>query len=283
MQANALHRDTIVWPDVRAKTIEKLGNAQSISAADDAIRAALDMMGDHHSFLIKSNGSMIFTSGTSPDCSNAFQISPYIPRDIGYIRIDGNFQLTAAQIDRQAKGIQDAIRTQANTSSIGWVVDLRGNNGGNMWPMLSGIGPLLGEGTVGYFVSPGGQTEAWKYLGGRAILGDFPQYTIAAPYPPLQPSPKIAVLTDCHAGSSGEAIIVAFRARPNTRSFGTASYGVSTANQNFILSDGSQLYLTVSVYADRSGVQYGGRIAPDETINDPTEVITRSTTWLRSQ
>jgi C-terminal processing protease CtpA/Prc len=28
----------------------------------------------------------------------------------------------------------------------GWIVDLRNNGGGNMWPMLTGIGSILGEG-----------------------------------------------------------------------------------------------------------------------------------------
>src|ERR1700727_3834452 len=36
-------------------------------------------------------------------------------------------------------------------SPKGWIVDLRGNTGGNMWPMLAGIGPILGDGVVGAF------------------------------------------------------------------------------------------------------------------------------------
>ena len=31
---------------------------------------------------------------------------------------------------------------------------LRGNGGGNMWPMIAGVGPLLGEGPLGYFIGP---------------------------------------------------------------------------------------------------------------------------------
>ena len=34
----------------------------------------------------------------------------------------------------------------------GWIVDLRGNFGGNMWPMLLSVEPLIGNGTLGYFV-----------------------------------------------------------------------------------------------------------------------------------
>ena len=31
------------------------------------------------------------------------------------------------------------------------MIDLRPNTGDNCWPMLAGIGPLLGEGVCGYF------------------------------------------------------------------------------------------------------------------------------------
>ena len=48
----------------------------------------------------------------------------------------------------------------------GWIVDLRGNTGGNMWPMLTGIGPILGDGTVGSFVAADGNIT-WFYQDGK--------------------------------------------------------------------------------------------------------------------
>ena len=33
-----------------------------------------------------------------------------------------------------------------------WIVDLRGNYGGNIWPMIAGVGPVLGEGIIGWIV-----------------------------------------------------------------------------------------------------------------------------------
>jgi hypothetical protein len=47
----------------------------------------------------------------------------------------------------------------------GWLMDLRGNGGGNMWPMLAGIGTVLGEGDLGAFESPNGDREVWFYTG----------------------------------------------------------------------------------------------------------------------
>ena len=80
--------------------------------------------------------------------------------------------------------------------------------------------------------------------------------------------PPVAVLTGVNTASSGEVIVVAFRGRPNTRSFGLYTTGLSTANRGFHLSDGAVINLTTSVYADRTGQTYGERIHPDEIVDD---------------
>jgi len=54
----------------------------------------------------------------------------------------------------------------------GWLVDLRGNGGGNMWPMLAGIGPVVGEGELGSFQAPGGSSSIWFLKGGISPCGE---------------------------------------------------------------------------------------------------------------
>jgi hypothetical protein len=58
-------------------------------------------------------------------------------------------------------------------------------------------------------------------------------------------------LTGPVTASSGEAIVVAFRGRPQTRSFGEPTDGVPTANDTFPLSDGALLVLTVAVDSEK--------------------------------
>ena len=79
----------------------------------------------------------------------------------------------------------------------------------------------------------------------------------------------MAVLTGRMTCSSGEAIATAFRGRPDTRSFGLETCGLPTANDEFPLSDGAWILLTVSRFADRTGVVYSGPIAPHEVVNPP--------------
>lgn len=93
----------------------------------------------------------------------------------------------------------------------------------------------------------------------------------------------MAVLADCGVASSGEAVVLAFRARPNTRSFGTPTLGVSTSNTRYALSDGATLILTNALMADRTYAPYGQAIVPDEVISDPAQAVTRAVEWLLGQ
>jgi carboxyl-terminal processing protease len=75
-------------------------------------------------------------------------------------------------------------------------------------------------------------------------------------------------LTGMKTASAGEAIVVAFRGRPDTRSFGLYTAGVPTGNEGFTLSDGAVIALTVGVNADRTGQTYDDRIYPDEWVDE---------------
>jgi C-terminal processing protease CtpA/Prc len=91
----------------------------------------------------------------------------------------------------------------------------------------------------------------------------------------------VAVLTDGSVASSGEAIVIAFRARADTRSFGTPTCGLSTGVQGFPLSDGATLFLAVSVMADRTRTAYGAQVTPDEIVPDAAQAVERAVAWLR--
>src|SRR4051812_19494572 len=54
-----------------------------------------------------------------------------------------------------ATRVQELIRAVDQPPAWGWIVDLRQNGGGLMWPMLARIGPLLGErGWCDRFIEP---------------------------------------------------------------------------------------------------------------------------------
>ena len=102
-----------------------------------------------------------------------------------------------------------------------------------MWPMLAGVGPILGEGLAGFFVGPDGTIVPWSYTNGISFLDATVQVRVTDPYELINPDPKVAVILDQLVASSGEAIAVSFLGRPNTKTFGSNTCGLSTVNKQF--------------------------------------------------
>jgi C-terminal processing protease CtpA/Prc len=189
-----------------------------------------------------------------------------LAQDIGYLElpphvvVDGPHTVMRGQ--EYAATAHRIIRDIDQTPTRGWVVDLRRNPGGDMWPMLVGVGPILGEGECCQFVSPEA-TSRIAYVRGRVLNDGQVEAEVDAPYQPERAYPPVAVLTSRFTGSAGEFVTLAFRGRPAARSFGEATAGVPTGNMTKVLPDGGLLLLTVCLGADRSGRTDDGSIEPD--------------------
>jgi len=280
MQAHSINRKTINWNSFRTQVLAGIPAGANVNATFPAIRTALTLLGDNHSFYTSTGGAVL--SGSSLSCSAPTVTGmPTTGADVGYVRVTG-FSGTAAQAQAFTDSIQSAIKAADSGQVRGWIVDLRGNSGGNMWPMIAGIGPILGTGTAGYFIDPDGAVMSWGYSGSASQLNGAVMQVASAPHTVSSSSPKVAVLIDQRVGSAGEAVAVAFKQRANTRFFGTATCGASTANVDYRLSDGALLHLTESVMADRTKQAYGGPLQPDEVLSDMFAVVPRAVAWLRA-
>ena len=279
MQTSSLRRLVIDWPSFRQKVNAVSPNPATIADTYPAIREALGLLEDHHSLYRRADGVVIGNPNPRGSCTDVPAPVPQVPARIGYVKI-GAFSGTTEQAQQFALAVEQQIRAADSTQVTGWIVDLRGNGGGNMWPMVAGVGAVLGDGDAGAFVGPTGLTTVWGYANGSSYSGAAAVHTIPNPYRLLRLDPKVAVLTDCYVASSGEATAVSFRGRPNTRTFGTNTYGLSTSNQTINLSDGAQLFLTTAVFADRTGRRYGDVLPPDEVTGGAVQTIQRAIEWL---
>ncbi|MDX8148239.1 S41 family peptidase [Lentzea sp. BCCO 10_0061] len=168
----------------------------------------------------------------------------------------------------------------------GWVVDLRGNRGGDMHPMLTVVAPLLGEGERGRFIGPDGDPTSWGVRRGHVYNGGNTAFRWRRV--PAARTEPVAVLTDRHTASSGEAVLISFLGARNVRTFGEPTAGYATANQTFKLEDGSRLAITTAYMADRTGRTYGNEpIAPHEHATNPDgthdRVLDTAIAWLAQQ
>ena len=200
--------------------------------------------------------------------------------EIGYIKVPefiGNDALSKAFAER----LQNIIKSLDQNNVNGWIIDLRDNKGGNMWPMLLGIGPIIGNGTAGYFVNNKNVFMKWGYNEGETFVERSIKSKLDNAYQLKNVNKKIAVLINSNTASSGEAIAVAFKGLPKTRFFGNKTRGQTTANSTFYLSDSSMIALMVGVYADRNKTLYGKPIIPDEIVNgvDAKDLATNWINW----
>ncbi|UWZ84049.1 S41 family peptidase [Occallatibacter riparius] len=297
MQTQALRRNLVDWPKIRATALTMAAHAENPAGTYDAIRFALASLGDHHSSLHLTPALEALEAqekakhpSANPVAISHESFSPYVgryepeghlerrgDRSFGYVVVTRCFPENDRQFVAFESKLQKILAELDQSRPAGWIVDLRGNVGGNMWPMLTGIGPLLGEGdNLGEFTDSA-HVSTWRYRDGVAAELDGGK---ASPYPAVEGAPyhisgtpNVAVLIDRNTGSSGDAIAIAFRGRPNTRFFGEHTQRDSTANQTFELSDGATMWLTVSVQADRTGKQYIDGLSPDEEFPAATRVM----------
>jgi Peptidase family S41 len=279
MQNNSINRARINWTDFRSQVFQRAQGAQIISDTYPAISVALGLLDDHHSFFTTPSGGFV-ANPSSRSCGAAATSTPTVPEDVGYVKVTSFGGTDPGPVTAFADSIQEQIRRADRASLVGWIVDVRGNTGGNMWPMVAGVGPVLGEGIAGFFIPPQGNFTPWSFQSGTASSGGSVIARTSTVYELMTRDPKVAVLTDGRAASSGEAVVISFRRRANTRSFGGATCGLSTSNSTFRLTDGAMLLLTTAVMADRTQSPYGDVIVPDETIAGDAPVVERAVAWL---
>lgn len=292
LQQQSLYRDRVDWPKARADLTAARDPAQARQRLNDLIERS---SGGHGNW-ISANQLKAFASKAQASQA-AMAASPYAPgvvdARLGWITVgaysDDKTQSDAEQNQARkqaAIALQSRIRTQDESGRCGWIVDLRGNSGGNMWPMLLGLGPLLadsrGADPVGMFIS-GSERQHWAYRDGASWSGANPRVGSGHTHYQLrQPGAPVAVLFGPRTASSGEGMVLAFRGRAATRSFGQPSAGLSTGNSSVRLPDGSMLLLTATVMADRHGKGDGGRIAPDVVAAD-AQSVSAAQAWLLAQ
>ncbi len=318
MRQHSLHSQSIDWVALRAEAFKRAGGAFNPIDTYPAIYWSLVQLGDPGSHLRlppglypdqialmqqaerEAQSAAPVGSRTDTPVPTAFA-SRRLPeghiitaqgKNFGYVVLP---RCSAKDNDGLLLYAADVRRILTDLSAQnpkGWIVDLRGNTGGNMWPMLTGIGPILGDGAVGSFVGADGNVT-WFYQDGKTGTRNpagLETVSLSLDEAPvlMTPTAPVAVLVDSSTTSSAEAITIAFHGRPGTRFFGTHTAGKSTAVQPFKLDDGAELYLTTAIDADRTGKAFPDGFTPDQVFpsttvmplesNDP--VVQAAQSWL---
>lgn len=189
-----------------------------------------------------------------------------LSNNIAYLNIPSVITMDSISLVDFASNLHSLIGKLDISTPLGWIIDLRNNPGGNCWPMIAGVGPLLGEGIVAYLIDSNNKKYVLSYKNGASLGDDTIQVIVKdQPYRIKKDSP-IAVLIGPKTASSAEILAISFIGKSNCKSFGEPSFGVSTSNENYDLKDGAILFLTTAIDADRNLKKYGDKIYPDFNI-----------------
>lgn len=221
LERQALHRDRVDWMTLRrdlaatgdperqrrllAEAINRAtaGHGGWMSAGELRDRSRRT---EHTAPVVPAVGAIAEPGGERIEARlGLVSVGPYLP-DLGLPR---GLQRDAER--RHAQRLQDALWQQDDGSRCGWIVDLAENTGGNMWPMLLGVGPLLrgrvdGPDVVGHFFD-GATLQPWRYREGAvwvatrrywfrtmrlvACEGRMPRLRCSSPgVPPAQAKPS---------------------------------------------------------------------------------------------
>ncbi|MFI5759713.1 S41 family peptidase [Streptomyces sp. NPDC051563] len=284
MEGNSLFAADLDWPAIRREASARAGRARVPADTYEAVRQALQALGDRHSRFMTPQEAR---QALSPEPgSSALPEARMLTGSLGYLSLPAvSSDLAATAYVQQAR---KAVAEIDGQGASGWIVDLRSNTGGDMWGPLAAVGPVLGDGDVGAFVEADGKRTPWTIQSGTPR-----QYlTTWGPAAPLaRTAPAVAVLTSSRTASAAEAVAIAFRVRPDTRSFGQSTRGVPTGNDSHSLPDGALILLTQAREADRTGRIHNGPLPPDEQVPDDTRdlgssqdrTLEAAARWLRDR
>lgn len=149
---NAYYSERVDWPSLRPELQQLATGATGPEGTHPAIMQALHALGDRHSHLVPRSRLENSASGPGTDADIDYGIRAESLGRVGYLNVPGFAFTNAERGAAFSKALRNHLETQAAAGACGWIVDLRGNTGGNMYPMIQGLSGLLGGETLGYFI-----------------------------------------------------------------------------------------------------------------------------------
>lgn len=255
MDRKGLYAEGEEWEAMKKEALSQ--NPETLEEAQAIINKAAKVAGGKHSYLLPADKAQAREKRSNEE------VSPTVT-----IREDGIciIHLPAFAGDdenclRYARTVLDSISDTVK----GVCIDLRGNHGGNMYPMIAAVHRFLPDDILLKF------KMRRRFRSVMPINKEFVANLVGVEIESRINCP-VAILTDEETASSGEAVLLCFRGLDNVRVFGSPTAGYASANESIILDKGSILALTVSCDIARTGEIFcDDPIVPDVETESPEE------------
>lgn len=259
LKKHSLYSNKVDWDKIRQNVhyAAHLAKAKNKSETFESLKIAFDALGDKHAAYYQFNHqyklpNKELEARQSDSLKAGWKMGARIVNkmigDVAYLSIPYMGVNKQADIDKYANWLYDAVAALNKSNPKAWVIDLRLNGGGNIRPMLAGLGMFFDDGVVSYYVDRNGKTEdEAAFKNGEFTIDGKVQANIKNKITPIRPN-KIAILIGPGTGSSGEGVAVVLKQRKGTKLFGTKSAGMANATNGFVFAD-DQAYFLISTAA----------------------------------
>ena len=153
LRENHINSASAAWDRLAAEARRRLAAGEGQGDAHAAIQYVIDALKEKHTMLRPA------PSWAAPGAAARNEVPmpthALVDKRVGLLTLPA-FMGTEEEGKQYASTLREALLSYDRQGVCGWIVDLRGNGGGNMWPMLKGLDPLLGEGPFGSFRDPKG-------------------------------------------------------------------------------------------------------------------------------
>ena len=311
---NSLYKENVDWDVLEKEVYTRFIDSDTITSIIKPVQHLLNQLGDFHGSLFLNGQHYRGNVKVTRDVSYDYQSKDYISKmssifqktlnqdtikgfitteKIAYLEIpmmmpyggDGN------DVIANTLKIRNKICELKSKNPIGWILDLRGNLGGNMYPMLMGLAEILplkinmgGDSKDGKSINQKWKMENGIFYYGENSYPNIPKLNCQF----LEQKNKIAVLIGRYTASSGEVVACALKTQEKIQLFGEQTSGATTANQwtpigkEVVFNPAISYYVSKNKMIHKDGVIPDIEISEDFSFDNPIsgKVFKKAVQWL---
>jgi carboxyl-terminal processing protease len=285
MKSKSVNKSKVNWEALYRNTLNEAAKVKTIKETYPVLEKALVSLNDAHSKFYPEDVIRAYTLGYKAT-GQEFPVieSKFLNNRYAYISLPDIGSFNKDDWNLYINTFYAKINELQKQNPKGWILDLRDNYGGMLYPMYAAVAPFLDHRNVVGTKDAEGTVEYFNYKNGKFYEGPMAtQIFQLKEKQPKQIKVPVAVLVNKVTGSSGEFITAAFVAQHNVKLIGVNTQGLTSGNQEYKLSDGSFLVLTTGNIVDRTGKEYdkiGEGISPDIRIEKSEDKTKTSEAYL---
>ncbi|HSK13563.1 MAG TPA: S41 family peptidase [Phnomibacter sp.] len=274
MKRKALYADRVKWESLREELQLATASVTAVKEAAFAFTRLYDELNDAHGAFfyadtvfrsqLKIKNIDKINEATNQELRKGPKlIAQMLPGNFAFIRIPFVAAQDTASVIAFSNRLNDSVVNLLQHKPKGLIIDLRLNQGGNMYPMIAGLRSLYAEGKVSdaYSYEWGDEPQDSVYFRNDSLISGYYKIPIHN-YRDHRHTP-VAVLIGPSTASAGECVAASLTFRQGTVLMGEESMGLTNGNDGFMLAPGIGFNLAVGVLKNGKGERLYEVIQPD--------------------